>query len=71
MKQHTDDLSDASSGEVREEGVGVEPVTIFMCGPSKCEHDYSGEWVELERGGSAKCAKCGVLAINEAYWSDF
>lgn len=71
-KNERGDLAGGSEHEFTEqEGAAVEPLTIFMCGPSKCEHDYSGGWVELDHGGSAVCAKCGALAINEAYWSDF
>lgn len=49
-----------------------EPLTIFMCGPSKCEHDYS-KWEDIVedgkvRGGTAVCAKCGTSAIAEAAW---
>lgn len=37
-----------------------------------CEHDWSGDWVELPDGGSATCAKCGMLAINDrSIWDDF
>jgi len=55
------------------------PVTIFLCGPSKCEHDYSGEdyaenrmdehgnWVVT--GWTSVCTKCGARAIDEAAWS--
>ena len=47
---------------------------LFCCGPSKCEHDYSG-WVEFKDehgggGGTAVCVKCGSRAIDEAMWGD-
>lgn len=47
-------------------------VTLFICGPSKCEHDYSG-WQEFAdpsgaHGGTAVCVKCGATAIEEAAW---
>lgn len=45
----------------------TEPITLFLCGPSKCEHDYS-QWIEIEGGGTAVCSKCGALAIEEAAW---
>lgn len=49
--------------------------TLFMCGPSKCEHDYTG-WIEYQTPegchvGSTVCSKCGAVAAEEAYWSDF
>jgi hypothetical protein len=73
VKKQNADLAGGSNTDLPEQkGAAVEPViTMFMCGPSKCEHDYSGGWVELEQGGSASCVKCGALAISEAYWSDF
>ena len=46
---------------------GAVPVTIFLCGPSKCEHDYSG-WRDFEGGGTAVCTKCGAEAFSEAVW---
>lgn len=50
----------------------AEPLTVFLCGPSKCEHDYSG-WQDIVvdgqvRGGTAVCSKCGRSAIDEAAW---
>jgi hypothetical protein len=42
-------------------------VTLFLCGPSKCEHDYS-QWLDLPDGGTAVCVKCGAKAIEEAAW---
>jgi hypothetical protein len=44
-----------------------QPITLFLCGPTKCEHDYS-LWRELDNGGTAVCAKCGTEAIAEAAW---
>ena len=41
--------------------------TLFLCGPSKCEHDYS-DGVEIEGGWTAVCVKCGAKAIEEAAW---
>lgn len=29
-------------------------------------HDWTGPWVELDRGGSVSCAKCGMLAISHS-----
>ena len=29
-----------------------------------CEHEFAG-WVELDNGGSTKCTKCGMLAIDD------
>ena len=50
-------------------------LTLFMCGPKKCEHDYSGPFVEVKDlvsgkviGGTATCIKCGARAIDEAAW---
>ena len=42
-------------------------ITMFLCGPSKCDHDYS-KWEEFEHGGTAVCVKCGARAIDEAAW---
>jgi hypothetical protein len=47
--------------------------TVFLCGPRKCEHDYTG-WREyqLPSGawvGTAVCAKCGAEAYEEAAWN--
>lgn len=47
-------------------------VTLHLCGPSKCEHDYSGEMPieDGERliGSTAVCVKCGRTAYEEAAW---
>lgn len=48
-------------------------MTLFECGPNKCEHDYSGEEAVLNDrgqvvGGTTVCTKCGARAIDEAYW---
>ena len=47
-------------------------LTLFLCGPSKCEHDYSKYEDIIENGrvvgGTAVCAKCGAKAIDEAMW---
>jgi len=49
-----------------------DPVTVFVCGPTKCEHDYSGcqDIVEDGKviGETAICAKCGQTAYEEAQW---
>jgi hypothetical protein len=42
-------------------------VTIFLCGPSKCEHDYS-RYEQMEGGETAVCMKCGARAFDEAAW---
>lgn len=47
--------------------VPLPELTLFLCGPSKCEHDYSA-WLELPDGGTAVCVKCGAQAIQEAMW---
>ena len=48
-------------------------LTLFLCGPSKCEHDYQGMEEVREsgesRGWTAVCTKCGARAIDEAAWS--
>jgi hypothetical protein len=47
-------------------------VTVFICGPSKCEHDYQGrepiEDGERLIGETAVCIRCGARAIDEAAW---
>lgn len=47
-------------------------VTLFLCGPSKCEHDYQGrepiEDGERLIGETAVCVKCGARAYDEAAW---
>jgi hypothetical protein len=47
-------------------------ITLFVCGPKDCEHDYQGwEYVMKDGrvwGGTAICTKCGALAIDEAMW---
>lgn len=66
------------------EGASLPPddpadLTVFMCGPSKCDHDYhspAAGWVEYQNSGgswtgTAVCSKCGAHAVDEAYWSDF
>ena len=50
-------------------------LTLFMCGPSKCEHDYSLETEIRDENGrctgsTAVCSKCGAWAIDESMWSD-
>lgn len=46
--------------------------TLFICGPKKCDHDYSGEEPieDGERicGSTAVCVKCGARAFEEAAW---
>lgn len=32
--------------------------------PEHCTHDWTGPEIELERGSSTSCAKCGMLAIE-------
>ena len=51
-----------------------EQVTLFLCGPSSCEHDYS-KYVPIiedgrEVGETLVCAKCGTTAYNASLWSD-
>ena len=48
-------------------------VTVFRCGPSKCDHDYQGHEDVLNEhgrivGGTTVCTKCGARAIDEAVW---
>lgn len=47
-------------------------ITLMVCGPSKCEHDYNRfeDVVKDGRvvGGTAVCSKCGVAAIDDAMW---
>ena len=38
-------------------GVTTPPtLTLFLCGPNKCEHDYSG-YAPMEGGGEPPCAQ--------------
>jgi hypothetical protein len=54
----------------------AEKITLFMCGPSKCEHDYSDYEDVMEDGHedghvvgmTAVCSKCGARAFDEAAW---
>jgi len=40
-------------------------VTVFICGPKSCEHDWDGPVAELPDGGAtATCSKCGAWAFN-------
>jgi hypothetical protein len=55
-------------------GYTSEPVTLFQCGPSKCDHDYQGHEDILNEngkcvGGTTVCTKCGARASDEAAWS--
>lgn len=64
-----DDEADAQ-GELASAALGI---SIFQCLVNTCEpHDYSTyeDLIEDGRicGSSLKCAKCGVLAINEDMW---
>lgn len=47
-------------------------VTVFLCGPSKCDHDYSrSEPILVDDrivGESAVCSKCGRSAFEEGVW---
>ena len=50
-----------------------EPITVFTCGPPKCEHVWDGpgiEWTTENGGGgeSATCSKCGVDAMSVSIW---
>ena len=58
----------------------IEPsfASILKCGPQsescecncpdgECGHKWD-EWEEIENGGSAKCSKCGMLAIDHDMW---
>lgn len=49
-----------------------------VCGPSKgkcicrcpesCDHRWDGPEVELSRGMSVTCSRCGMLAIQHDLW---
>lgn len=45
-------------------------ITVYVCGPSKCEHQWDGPMVELPNinAESVSCSKCGALAIQEDWW---
>lgn len=45
-----------------------EPITIFTCGPPKCEHVWDGPGIETETSSSATCSKCGVDALTVSLW---
>jgi hypothetical protein len=46
--------------------------TLFLCGRSRCEHEYTLDEPIIENGnvvgGTAVCHKCGARAIDEAMW---
>ena len=50
----------------------TEEMTIFRCGPSRCDHDYSGTAEYTSESGAftstAVCVKCGAHAIDEDMW---
>lgn len=47
-------------------------LTLFMCGPSHCDHDYSRYEPIIQNGRevgeTAVCSKCGRTAFEEAAW---
>lgn len=48
-------------------------ITIYFCGPSKCEHVYDEEENILDIhgnfcGSTLVCSKCGTSAIQESLW---
>lgn len=47
-------------------------ITLISCGPSPCDHDYSGWRQYIASGGgtvgTAVCSRCGAHAIDEAVW---
>lgn len=62
------------TGHWHVEPINDNPITMFMCGPSKCDHDYSGEAEMRDEqgrviGGAAVCVKCGAWAFSEDMWS--
>ena len=60
-------MSKPSSCNTTDQGV-----TLFLCGPSKCEHDYSKYEPIIENGRNVGetlvCSKCGRTAFEEAAW---
>jgi len=50
----------------------ADDLTLFLCGPSKCVHEYTKDEPIVENGkvvgGTAVCAKCGARANDEAMW---
>ncbi len=40
------------------------PITVVIT--PKCDHDWSGREVATKNGRSVSCAKCGMLAIDDA-----
>jgi ribosomal protein S27AE len=54
------------------ESIACPDCMIFLCGPSKCKHDYSRYEAIIEdgkvRSETAICSKCGASAIAEAAW---
>jgi hypothetical protein len=63
------------TSEVSKPAGGDSDLTLFICGPKRCEHDFSGPFVEVRNlvtgkveGGTAVCMKCGARAIDEGAW---
>lgn len=50
----------------------ADPVTLFVCGPSKCEHVYDRYEPIIQDGRTVGetlvCSKCGRTAYEEAQW---
>jgi hypothetical protein len=42
-------------------------ITLFLCGPSKCEHDYPAGW--SCRMAVLPCSKCGARLFRRL-WTD-
>jgi hypothetical protein len=48
-------------------------LTVFLCGPSKCEHVYDREEIITNSAGeqcgmTKVCSKCGRSAFEEDAW---
>jgi hypothetical protein len=49
-------------------------ITIFICGPSACEHVWDGPMIPIQgttaqpAGYTVSCSKCGRTAFDEDQW---
>jgi len=46
-------------------------LTVFMCGASKCKHEWDGpeRITDDGRGAELTCSKCGMGAMEDIIWN--